>query len=122
MLAPRWVACALSSADRRKKPALYAETEVGVATAASQARRKKPQVLAPAGGWAQLRAAVACGADAVYFGLDGVNARARAENFTLQELPGLMAELHAAGALCRRGMSFFAWSDCVPLARHSFQE
>lgn len=57
----------------------------------------KPHVLAPAGGWPQLRAAVACGADAVYFGLDGVNARSRAENFTLAELPSLMAELHAAG-------------------------
>ena len=29
----------------------------------------KPEVLAPAGGWSQLRAAVANGADAVYFGL-----------------------------------------------------
>jgi putative protease len=53
-------------------------------------------VLAPAGGWAQLRAAVACGADAVYFGLDAFNARVRAENFTVAELPEIMRELHAA--------------------------
>lgn len=37
----------------------------------------KPEVLAPAGGWPQLRAAVENGADAVYFGLDSFNARAR---------------------------------------------
>ena len=116
MLAPRWVTCAQSSpqsssTESRKNPALYAETEGGVASKASYARRKKPQVLAPAGGWAQLRAAVACGADAVYFGLDGVNARARAENFTLQELPGLMAELHAAGVKGFVAMNILLWDD-----------
>lgn len=37
----------------------------------------KPEVLAPAGGWPQLRAAVENGADAVYFGVTGFNARAR---------------------------------------------
>lgn len=40
--------------------------------------KAKPEVLAPAGGWPQLRAAVENGADAVYFGVaDGFNARAR---------------------------------------------
>jgi hypothetical protein len=38
---------------------------------------RKPEVLAPAGGWPQLRAAVENGADAVYFGVTGFNARAR---------------------------------------------
>lgn len=47
---------------------------------------KKPEVLAPAGGWPQLRAAVENGADAVYFGLSSFNARARAANFTPNEL------------------------------------
>lgn len=37
----------------------------------------KPEVLSPAGGWQQLRAAVENGADAVYFGVTGFNARAR---------------------------------------------
>jgi hypothetical protein len=39
--------------------------------------KHKPEVLAPAGGWPQLRAAVENGADAVYFGCTGFNARAR---------------------------------------------
>eukprot|EP00955_Chlamydomonas_euryale_P017579 188054-Chlamydomonas_euryale.AAC.1 len=36
----------------------------------------KPEVLAPAGGWAQLVAACEAGADAVYFGLEEFSARA----------------------------------------------
>ena len=39
------------------------------------------EVLAPAGGPEQLRAAVRCGADAVYLGAGDFNARRRAENF-----------------------------------------
>jgi U32 family peptidase len=55
----------------------------------------KPELLAPAGDWEALRAAVANGADAVYFGLSAFNARARAHNFELEELPEVMAFLHA---------------------------
>ncbi len=43
---------------------------------------KLPEILAPAGGMAQLEAAVKSGADAVYFGAAGFNARRNAENFT----------------------------------------
>ncbi len=44
------------------------------------------------------KAAVENGADAVYFGLQsGLNARARAVNFSAEELPKLMAFLHARG-------------------------
>ena len=41
-----------------------------------------PEILAPAGGMEQLEAAVRSGADAVYFGASGFNARRNAENFT----------------------------------------
>jgi putative protease len=57
--------------------------------------RNAPELLAPAGDREAMRAAVANGADAVYFGLSGFNARARAANFTADELPDLMRELHA---------------------------
>ena len=40
----------------------------------------RPELLAPAGDKEMLRAAVANGADAVYFGLEDFNARRRAEN------------------------------------------
>ncbi|MDB5327373.1 MAG: family peptidase [Phycisphaerales bacterium] len=54
----------------------------------------RPELLAPAGDMEAMRAAVANGADAVYFGLDQFNARHRAENFTLAKLPEVMDYLH----------------------------
>ena len=54
----------------------------------------KPELLAPAGDWDALRAAVAGGADAVYFGLSNFNARHRATNFSADELPQVMDYLH----------------------------
>jgi U32 family peptidase len=60
----------------------------------------KPELLAPAGDWECLKAAVTAGADAVYFGLPAFNARLRAENFTEADLPLVMEYLHARG---RRG-------------------
>src|SRR5262245_13932661 len=53
----------------------------------------QPELLAPAGDWDSLRAAVANGADAVYFGLSNFNARYRAANFTVDELNEVMAYL-----------------------------
>jgi putative protease len=59
--------------------------------ATTQAR---PELLAPAGDWESLRAAVANGADAVYFGLSKFSARQRAANFTREELSEVIAYLH----------------------------
>jgi putative protease len=53
-----------------------------------------PELLAPAGDWDSLRAAVANGADAVYFGLPRFNARQRAANFTLEELGEVIRYVH----------------------------
>ena len=59
---------------------------------------EKPELLAPAGDEESLRAAVAAGADAVYFGLrGGFNARARADNFAAADLPKLFDFLHSKG-------------------------
>ncbi|MFM7205949.1 MAG: DUF3656 domain-containing protein [Planctomycetaceae bacterium] len=60
--------------------------------------RVAPELLAPAGDWDCVRAAIENGADAVYFGLEtGFNARARATNFTLDDLPRLVTLLHRHG-------------------------
>lgn len=56
-----------------------------------------PELLAPAGCWQSLRAAVANGADAVYFGVEVLNARLRAENFQAADLPEVMEWLHRRG-------------------------
>lgn len=58
---------------------------------------RRPEVLAPAGDAESMRAAVRAGADAVYFGLKGFNARARATNFDADGLAATMRELHANG-------------------------
>jgi putative protease len=58
---------------------------------------RRPEILAPAGGHPQLRAAIEAGADAVYFGLTRFNARARAANFSPDELPEIMGQLHERG-------------------------
>jgi putative protease len=57
----------------------------------------KTELLAPARDWECARAAVENGADAIYFGLDKFNARMRAHNFTLKDLPELMSFLHRRG-------------------------
>jgi putative protease len=59
--------------------------------------RSRPEVLAPAGDMDCVRAAIENGADAVYFGVQKWNARARATNFALEELPDLFALLRLRG-------------------------
>ena len=55
------------------------------------------ELLSPAGNWDCARAAVAAGANAIYFGLPKFNARLRADNFSEADLPELMAYLHKHG-------------------------
>ena len=47
----------------------------------------KPELMAPAGDWTMLTTAINSGADAVYFGVDKLNMRIKAQNFTLKDLP-----------------------------------
>jgi putative protease len=74
-----------------------------------------PELLAPAGDWDCVRAAIENGADAVYFGLDcGFNARARAANFPLDDLPELMRTLHARGLKGYATLNVLVFSDELP--------
>jgi putative protease len=56
-----------------------------------------PEILAPVGGREQFFAALNSGADAVFLGLKNFNARARAENFTLDDLRELVPLAHSHG-------------------------
>ncbi|WP_289138906.1 DUF3656 domain-containing protein [uncultured Brevibacillus sp.] len=60
-------------------------------------KREDIELLAPAGNWDCLKAAVANGANAIFFGVEKFNARARAENFHMAELPEIMSYLHMYG-------------------------
>lgn len=60
-------------------------------------KASRPEVLAPAGDAEALEAAVRAGADAVYFGLQQFNARARASNFDESSLAETVRALHERG-------------------------
>ncbi len=53
-------------------------------------KRSQPELLAPAGSLECFHAALDAGADAVYIGIDVLNARLRARNFTIQTLSYLI--------------------------------
>lgn len=59
---------------------------------------KKPELLAPAGGFEQLRYALYFGADAVYLACDKFGLRQRAQNFSLADMPRAVQMAHDAGA------------------------
>ena len=54
-------------------------------------KKNKPELMAPAGDWTMLRAAISNGADAVYFGMDKLNMRAKAANFSIEQLPEIVS-------------------------------
>lgn len=59
-------------------------------------KRKDFEIMAPVGSYESLHAAINAGADAVYFGVEGLNMRARSSvNFTL-------ADLHEIASICRQ--------------------
>jgi len=74
-----------------KTPALYG------APMQHPSAHRLPEILAPAGDEAAMRAAIAAGADAVYFGLKDFSARARATNFDAEALGQTMTLLHDHG-------------------------
>lgn len=51
-----------------------------------QKQLKRPELMAPAGDWISLHTAINAGADAIYFGVDELNMRAKAKNFGIDEL------------------------------------
>ncbi len=71
--------------------------EPNTSSASASKARNRPELLAPAGDRMCLIAAIENGADAVYFGLQGHNARARAANFDARDLADTMATLHRRG-------------------------
>lgn len=74
-----------------------------------------PELLAPAGDWDCVRAAVENGADAIYLGLDdGFNARARATNFVLDSIPELLDYVHQRGVRVYVTLNTLAFSDELP--------
>ena len=55
---------------------------------------KTAEILAPVGSWEMCQAAVHNGADAIYIGMPGFNARGRTKTFSLEELKQLIDYCH----------------------------
>ena len=84
-----------------------------------------PELLAPAGGLDQMLAAIAAGADAVYAGLGGFNARVSAHGFTDDEFARGCAVAHAHGARVYVTLNVFVFddelADAVELGAHALE-
>ncbi|MBO5285631.1 MAG: U32 family peptidase, partial [Clostridia bacterium] len=57
----------------------------------------KPELLAPAGDIESFNQAIHAGADAIYLGLDGFNARIKAENFNSNNIKSVIQKAHLYG-------------------------
>ena len=84
-----------------------------------------PELLAPAGGLDQMLAAIAAGADAVYAGLGGFNARVSAHGFTDDEFARGCAVAHAHGVRVYATLNVFVFddelADAVKLGAHALE-
>lgn len=56
---------------------------------------KKPELLVPAGDWSMLNTAIVSGADAVYFGVENLNMRATANNFSVTDIKEIVQKCHS---------------------------
>lgn len=84
-----------------------------------------PELLAPAGGLDQMLAAIAAGADAIYAGLGGFNARVSAHGFTDDEFARGCAVAHTHGVRVYVTLNVFVFddelADAVALGAHALE-
>lgn len=104
-------------AIRPVEPSGQCESELAAAEVAL------PELLAPAGGLDQMLAAIAAGADAIYAGLDGFNARVSAHGFSDDEFARGCAVAHAHGVRAYVTLNVFVFddelADAVALGAHA---
>lgn len=104
-------------AIRPVEPSGQCESELAAAEVAL------PELLAPAGGLDQMLAAIAAGADAIYAGLDGFNARVSAHGFSDDEFARGCAVARAHGVRVYVTLNVFVFddelADAVALGAHA---
>ncbi len=82
----------------------------------------KPELVAPAGDWSSLSSAVSSGADAVYFGIKGINMRHGASNFDVLELKKVMALLHKMGRKGYLALNVLVYNNEISKIRGILEE
>ena len=81
-------------------------------------QRNDFEIMAPVGSPESLRAAIHAGADAVYFGIQGLNMRSRAAvNFTLDDLPEIARECNSAGVRTYLTVNTILYNDDLAAMR-----
>lgn len=77
------------------------------------------EILAPAGDTEMLRAAVFSGADCVYLGVDGFNARSGADNFTGEALAQAVSFCHSRGCKVYAALNTIVFENQMQLLRQA---
>ena len=80
------------------------------------------ELLSPAGGWEAMVAAVQNGADAVYMGFGGLNARRSARNFTDEEFREAVAYCHLRGVKVYLTLNTLVTDRELPAAAQALQK
>ncbi len=78
---------------------------------------KLPELLAPAGNLEKLRTALHYGADAVYMGSSEFSLRAKADNFTTDELENAAILIHQTGRKCYITVNIFPHNKDISLVK-----
>lgn len=84
--------------------------------------RKKPELLIPASSLEVLKTAVVFGADAVYIGGEAFGLRAKAKNFSMEEMAEGIAFAHERGVKVYVTANILAHNDDLDQAREYFAE
>lgn len=76
------------------------------------------EIMAPAGAFDSLSAALRAGADSIYFGVGRLNMRARATaNFTIRDLPGVVRRCRTAGVRAYLTVNTIIYDEELPEMR-----
>src|ERR1035437_1433726 len=82
-----------------------------------------PQLLSPAGSFDSLQAAINAGADAIYFGVEQLNMRAKSVNgFSIADLKNVSAKCHANNVACYLTLNTILYDHDIQLARSIVKE
>ena len=79
-------------------------------------KRKDIEIMAPAGSWESLQAAIAAGADSVYFGIEKLNMRSRSSsNFTTADLREIVKICDEKGVKSYLTLNTIIYDEDIPL-------
>ncbi|MDP4276689.1 MAG: peptidase U32 family protein [Bacteroidota bacterium] len=80
--------------------------------------RKDFEIMAPAGSWESLAAAIQAGADSIYFGIEHLNMRSHSSNnFTIKDLSSIAQVCHDHGVISYLTVNTVLYDEDLPLMR-----